>query len=315
MDLQTKRLSDSAEGVLARARGFARKWNHEWLGTEAILMGILSEDNLGQAAIGLLLPDRRFEGLREELNALVPPGPPTVSGELPLTPRAKKAIAEAVSEAMEEGRECAHAGDLLLGILREDGGVAAQLLERWGITSAGVRSKTALFYGAVERDRRAERAESEARAWQDADRRSDEARAYLQKHNAGGLGRNIWHAVLDDAVRLRRRLALLAAEVFVLAKGTPKEEEEGASAADFFVKRELTAAEIEYARKLSGDTGVRANLYAVVERAVDEGVSCGVRYAWKHRDGRPPEGLEEEIRRAVMNALSEVIDWGVPAGG
>jgi hypothetical protein len=137
-----ERFTDRARGVLVHAQEEARRFNHEYIGTEHLLLGLILEGgNPGGSSathtlcsLGLDLP-----ALVRELEALVTPGPAGVpGGKLPLTPRLKEVVEHATQAARDSGHNYVGTDHLLVGLLREPDGVAGQVLRGRGVTEAGV---------------------------------------------------------------------------------------------------------------------------------------------------------------------------------
>ena len=120
----------------------ARKLNHEYIGTEHQLLGLLEESHgVGANVLTRLGIDLRR--VRLEVEKIVQPGPDMVtSGKLPLTPRAKKVTEFAVEEADALGHTYVGTEHLLLGMLREVEGVACQVLNNLGVSLQHAREET-----------------------------------------------------------------------------------------------------------------------------------------------------------------------------
>ncbi len=129
-----ERFTDRARKSLVLANQEARRFNHEYVGTEHMLLGLIKEGG-GVACEYLLSKGIDLRKVRLEIEKIVQSGPDIVQlGKLPLTPRAKKVI----EYANEVSREMLHnfvgTQHMLIGMLREKEGVAAQILESAGIT-------------------------------------------------------------------------------------------------------------------------------------------------------------------------------------
>ena len=127
------RFTERARKVILLAKEEAKRFNHDYIGTEHILLGLVREGE-GVAAAVLasfgLSPDK----IRLEVEKLVQPGPATVvSGDLPFTPKAKKVIELAMEEARALGHNYIGTEHLLLGLIREGEGVASQVLMNLGL--------------------------------------------------------------------------------------------------------------------------------------------------------------------------------------
>ncbi len=158
-----ERLTDRARKVMALANQEAQRFNHEYIGTEHILLGLVKEGSgVGANVLKNLGVDLRR--VRLEVEKLVKSGPEMVTmGKLPQTPRAKKVIEYAIEEARSLNHNYVGTEHLLLGLLREHDGVAAQVLMNLGIKLEEVREEVLNLLGAgVEQDESPEGAEPAA---------------------------------------------------------------------------------------------------------------------------------------------------------
>jgi ATP-dependent Clp protease ATP-binding subunit ClpC len=130
-----ERFTDRARKVMALANQEAQRFNHEYIGTEHILLGLVKEGS-GVGANVLKNLDVDLRKVRLEVEKLVKSGPDMVTmGKLPQTPRAKKVIEYAIEEARNLNHNYVGTEHLLLGLLREHDGVAAQVLMNLGSSS------------------------------------------------------------------------------------------------------------------------------------------------------------------------------------
>jgi len=141
------RFTERARKVILLAKEEAKRFNHDYIGTEHILLGLVREGE-GVAAAVLatfgLSPDK----IRLEVEKLVQPGPATVvSGDLPFTPKAKKVIELAIDEARSLGHNYIGTEHLLLGLIREGEGVASQVLMNLGLELDKVREEVMNLLG------------------------------------------------------------------------------------------------------------------------------------------------------------------------
>jgi ATP-dependent Clp protease ATP-binding subunit ClpC len=148
-----ERLTDRARKVMALANQEAQRFNHEYIGTEHILLGLVKEGS-GVGANVLKNLDIDLRKVRLEVEKLVKSGPDMVTmGKLPQTPRAKKVIEYAIEEARSLNHNYVGTEHLLLGLLREQDGVAAQVLMNLGLKLEDVREEVLNLLGAdVEQD-------------------------------------------------------------------------------------------------------------------------------------------------------------------
>ncbi len=143
-----ERFTDRARKVMALANQEAQRFNHEYIGTEHILLGLVKEGS-GVAANVLKNLDVDIKKLRLEVEKLVKSGPDMVTmGKLPQTPRAKKVIEFAIEEARSLNHNYVGTEHILLGLLRETEGVAAQVLMNLGLKLENVRQEVLNLLGA-----------------------------------------------------------------------------------------------------------------------------------------------------------------------
>ena len=143
-----ERFTDRARKVMALANQEAQRFNHEYIGTEHILLGLVKEGSgVGANVLKNLGVDLRK--VRMEVEKLVKSGPEMVTmGKLPQTPRAKRVIEYAIEEARNLNHNYVGTEHLLLGLLREQDGVAAQVLMNLGLKLEEVREEVLNLLGA-----------------------------------------------------------------------------------------------------------------------------------------------------------------------
>jgi len=136
-----KRFTDQARRVMQLANQEAQRFQHEYIGTEHILLGLIKEDSCVAAKLlGNLGVD--LHGILLEVNQLIRPGPhPVAQGRRPQTPRAKRVIEYTMEEARILNAEYVGTEHILLGLLREREGVGAQVLVNLGMTLERVRAE------------------------------------------------------------------------------------------------------------------------------------------------------------------------------
>jgi len=143
-----ERFTDRARKVMALANQEAQRFNHEYIGTEHILLGLVKEGS-GVGATVLKNLDVDVKKLRLEVEKLVKSGPDMVTmGKLPQTPRAKKVIEYAIEEARALNHNYVGTEHILLGLLRETEGIAAQVLMNLGLKLEDVRQEVLNLLGA-----------------------------------------------------------------------------------------------------------------------------------------------------------------------
>jgi len=142
------RFTDRAKKVMNLARQEAQRFNHEYLGTEHILLGLVQEGS-GVAANVLKNMGIDLNKIRAEVEKIVKTGPSMVTmGQLPFTPRAKKVLELSMEEASNLGHNYIGTEHLLLGLIKENEGIAAQVLMNLGIKLEDVREEVLDFLGA-----------------------------------------------------------------------------------------------------------------------------------------------------------------------
>src|SRR5512147_1608399 len=143
-----ERFTDRARKVMALANQEAQRFNHEYIGTEHILLGLVKEGS-GVGANVLKNLDVDLRKVRLEVEKLVKSGPDMVTmGKLPQTPRAKRVIEYAIEESRNLNHNYVGIEHLLLGLLREEEGVAAQVLMNLGLELGKVREEVLNLLGA-----------------------------------------------------------------------------------------------------------------------------------------------------------------------
>src|SRR5271165_6564344 len=124
-----ERFTNRARHVVVLAQEEARRLQHNYIGTEHVLLGLLGEPG-GLAFRALERFGMSLEGTREEVKAIVGTGKGTVSGHIPFTPRAKKTLELALREALQLHHNYIGTEHILLGVTREGDGVGAQVLRQ-----------------------------------------------------------------------------------------------------------------------------------------------------------------------------------------
>jgi ATP-dependent Clp protease ATP-binding subunit ClpC len=142
-----ERFTDRARKVMQLANQEAQRFNHEYVGTEHVLLGLVKEGS-GVAANVLKNLDVDLRKIRVEVEKIVQTGPDMVTmGKLPQTPRAKKVIEYAIEEARNLNHNYVGTEHLLLGLLREQEGVAAQVLMNLNLKLEEVREEVLNLLG------------------------------------------------------------------------------------------------------------------------------------------------------------------------
>ena len=143
------RFTERARKVIILAKEEARRFNHDYIGTEHILLGLVREGE-GVAAAVLQKIGVSLENIRLEIEKLVQPGPTTqIIGDIPFTPRAKKALELAAEEARSLGHNYIGTEHLLLGLIREGEGIASQVLLNLGMDLNTLRNEVMELLGSA----------------------------------------------------------------------------------------------------------------------------------------------------------------------
>ena len=133
-----ERFTDRARRVVVLAQEEARMLRHNHIGTEHILLGLIREGG-GVAAQALESMDISLEDVRRQVEEVIGLGQGVTTGHIPFTPRAKKVLEHSLREALQLGHTYIGTEHILLGLVREGEGVAAQVLERYGANIDRVR--------------------------------------------------------------------------------------------------------------------------------------------------------------------------------
>ncbi|MEJ5867645.1 ATP-dependent Clp protease ATP-binding subunit [Pseudokineococcus sp. 5B2Z-1] len=135
-----ERFTDRARRVVVLAQEEARMLNHNYIGTEHILLGLIHEGE-GVAAKALESLGISLDSVREQVQEIIGQGQQAPSGHIPFTPRAKKVLELSLREALQLGHNYIGTEHILLGLIREGEGVAAQVLVKLGADLNRVRQQ------------------------------------------------------------------------------------------------------------------------------------------------------------------------------
>jgi ATP-dependent Clp protease ATP-binding subunit ClpC len=135
-----ERFTDQARRVVVLAQEEARLLGHDYIGTEHILLGLLSAGH-GMAARALGSLDISLDAARQQVEEIIGRGIGQPGGHIPFTPRAKKVLELSLREALQLGDNYIGTEHILLGLVREGDGVGAQVLVRLGPSLADVRAR------------------------------------------------------------------------------------------------------------------------------------------------------------------------------
>jgi len=135
-----ERFTDRARRVVVLAQDEARMLNHNYIGTEHILLGLLHEGK-GVAAKALESLGVSLDAVRQQVEEIIGQGQQAPSGHIPFTPRAKKVLELSLRESLQLGHNYIGTEHILLGLIREGDGVAAQVLVKLGADLNRVRQQ------------------------------------------------------------------------------------------------------------------------------------------------------------------------------
>jgi len=135
-----ERFTDRARRVVVLAQEEARMLNHNYIGTEHILLGLIHEGE-GVAAKALESLNISLEAVRQQVEEIIGQGQAAPTGHIPFTPRAKKVLELSLREALQLGHNYIGTEHILLGLIREGEGVAAQVLQKLGADLNRVRQQ------------------------------------------------------------------------------------------------------------------------------------------------------------------------------
>jgi Clp amino terminal domain, pathogenicity island component len=155
-----ERFTERARKVMVLAQDEARHFNHNYIGTEHILLGLVSEGS-GVAAQALSSLGITLEAVRSQVESIVGYGEGTGS-QIPFTPRSKKVLELALREAMQIGHNYMGTEHLLLGLVRENEGVAARVLSNLNVDPGRVRREVLRRIGEEPESDPLDEAETEA---------------------------------------------------------------------------------------------------------------------------------------------------------
>jgi ATP-dependent Clp protease ATP-binding subunit ClpC len=135
-----ERFTDRARRVVVLAQEEARMLNHNYIGTEHILLGLIHEGE-GVAAKALESMNISLQAVRDQVQEIIGKGQTAPAGHIPFTPRAKKVLELSLREALQLGHNYIGTEHILLGLIREGEGVAAQVLQKLGADLNRVRQQ------------------------------------------------------------------------------------------------------------------------------------------------------------------------------
>jgi ATP-dependent Clp protease ATP-binding subunit ClpA len=235
-----ERFTDRARRVVVLAQEEARMLNHNYVGTEHILLGLIHEGD-GVAAKALESLGISLEAVRAQVEEIIGQGQQIPSGHIPFTPRAKKVMELSLREALQLGHDYIGTEHILLGLIREGDGVAAQVLIRLGADLNRVRQQVITVLYQSKEPRLARRPAEEGAPLPEVQARLDAVEDWLAAVDQR-VGTGPDTSDLDEQIdRVRReRLAAANAEEYEQAAALRNREKE--LLADKAARREEWAA-------------------------------------------------------------------------
>jgi ATP-dependent Clp protease ATP-binding subunit ClpC len=143
-----ERFTDRARRAVVLAQEEARMLDHDYIGTEHLLLGLIHERE-GVAARALEALGMSLSDVRGEVESVIGRGDTPPAGRIPFTPRAKKVLELSLREALQLGHNYIGTEHILLGLVREGEGVGARVLTERGATLEGVREQVLSIIGSV----------------------------------------------------------------------------------------------------------------------------------------------------------------------
>jgi ATP-dependent Clp protease ATP-binding subunit ClpA len=205
-----ERFTDRARRVVVLAQEEARLLDHDYIGTEHLLLGLVSESQ-SLAAIALESLGISLEAVRAQVEEIIGQGQSAPTGHIPFTPRAKKVLELSLREALSLGCNYIGTEHILLGLIREREGVAAQVLVTLGADRDRVRQQVVQllggYAGAVEADARTRLVRMTVPA---AIREDEEQLAQVRREKEASIDADDFEraaALRDQERQLLRRLA------------------------------------------------------------------------------------------------------------
>lgn len=208
-----ERFTDRARKVMALANQEAQRFNHEYVGTEHLLLGIVKEGS-GVASKVLRAMNVDLRVIRLEVEKFVKSGPDMVTmGKLPQTPRAKKVVEYAIEESKMFGHDYVGTEHILLGLMRERDGVAAQVLINLSLNLDNVRDVILSHLSSPNQDEMAKADAEMQRQYKEAIQSADYEKAAMLRDQLLKVGKstnpNAVNKPADPPPTLVQRIATL----------------------------------------------------------------------------------------------------------
>jgi ATP-dependent Clp protease ATP-binding subunit ClpC len=140
-----ERFTDRARRLVVRSQEEARALDHDYLGTEHILLSLIHESIGGVGVKTLESLGISIDAVRQEVTEIVGRGEQAPSAHIPFTPQAKQVLRLALDEAVQLGHNYVGTEHILLGLIRQGDGIAAQVLRHVGVDLDGARTQVVLL--------------------------------------------------------------------------------------------------------------------------------------------------------------------------
>jgi len=213
-----EQFTERARQVVVLAQDEARELNHNYIGTEHLLLGLLREEE-GLAARVLESLDITFEEVRAQIARIVGHGDEVTTGQIPFTPRAKKVLELALREALSLGHSYIGTEHLLLGLVRENEGVASRILRDFDADASKIRGEVVRTLSRPGGRPASEEEHIEAFPWRPDPGIRDEANVSFRV-SPGRIGRMPRRVTDYGPSDDRRAFLLLGFALFGVASGT-----------------------------------------------------------------------------------------------
>jgi ATP-dependent Clp protease ATP-binding subunit ClpC len=245
-----ERFTDRARRMIVFAQEEARLLNHNYIGTEHILLGLIHEGE-GVAAKTLESLGISLQAVRSEVEEIIGRGQRAPSGHIPFTPRAKKVLELSLREALQLGHNYIGTEHILLGLIREGEGVAAQVLVKLGADQARVRQQVIRLLSSSGGGEAGARVRLVRMTVPDDLREAEEQLARLRQQKQQAI----------DADDFEKAAALRDAERQLLTRLTKREQEwtAGVDLAAVIQENHNLQSEVERLRELLHRHGIEPN--------------------------------------------------------
>ena len=258
-----ERFTDRARRVVVLAQEEARMLNHNYIGTEHILLGLIHEGE-GVAAKALESLGISLDAVRQQVEEIIGQGQQAPSGHIPFTPRAKKVLELSLREALQLGHGYVGTEHILLGLIREGDGVAAQVLVKLGADLDRVLQQVILpLYGHQGPDAGSSGSHPGARARAG---RPDDALAWLDALDRRLTALERWVSMQPDLENLDQQIAQVRQE----KEAADARQDSRAATALRAKEKHLLAARADREEEWAGSAAGRRTVASELDRLSTE---------------------------------------------